>query len=174
MADKNFESYANIDSVTVSGRNIMPPDDSYNDTLKFSNAKNITVSDCTIHGGSEDCIDMNNLTSIAIVKNCHLYSGGQYCSTIKGGTTNIRWTDVVIAKHGSTYDVDLGNWSDQSNDRTTGIVLENVTSLDGNPVTCRVLWADKPQVIGGNVKVTVIPKIFVIIYRFLRSHNWVK
>ena len=56
---------------------------------------------------------------------------------------------------------------------TTNITLENVVSEDGLPVRVRVLWADKPTVIGGNVKVTVVPKCLVAIYRFLRKRNLV-
>lgn len=176
MADKNYYSIADQDSVNVIDQSfpssgVNPLD--YSDILKLSKATNVVIRGCYIVGGKEDCIDMNRYCENILVENTTVHSSGLYCFTIKGGTKNVTLRNVVINKHGKEMDIDLGNWSDQSKDLTTNITLENVTSSDGKPVRVRVLWAKKPTVIGGNVKVTVIPKCLYSIYRWLRSHNLV-
>lgn len=172
MADKNYYSIADQSDVIIGGAvfpngEVNPLD--YSDIVKLSNASNITLKDCTIHGGKEDCIDMNRNCNSVIIENTFLESNGNYCITIKGGTKNVTIKNVTITNHGKETDIDLGNWSDQSSELTTNITLDNVVSEDGFPVKVRVLWADKPTVIGGNVKVTVIPKCLVKVYRFLRK-----
>jgi len=175
--DVNYYSIADTDNVEVVG--VTLPGDpfndprNYSDILKLSHATNILVKDCVIYGGKEDCIDMNRYCDNIVVDNCRLASGGLYVATIKGGTKNVTFQDVIVTKHGKETDIDIGNWSDQSNEMTKNITLDNVTSTDGKPVRVRVLWADRPLVIGGNVKVTVIPKWAVAIYRFLRRFHLV-
>ena len=176
MADVNYFSIADRDGVevlscTLPGVNENPLN--YSDILKLSKATNIVVKDCHIIGGKEDCIDMNRYCENILVEDTTVTSNGNYCFTIKGGTKNVTLRNVVIEKHGKWYDIDLGNWSDQSNELTTNVVLDNVTSADGKPVKVRVLWADVPTVIGGNVKVTVIPKGLYSIYRWLRARKLV-
>jgi len=176
MADKNYYSIADQNDVLI-GNTIFPSGEvnplDYSDIVKLSHATNITIKDCTIHGGREDCIDMNRDCDNILIENSFLESNGNYCMTIKGGTKNVTIKNVTITSHGKETDIDLGNWSDQSSELTTNITLENVVSEDGLPVRVRVLWADKPTVIGGNVKVTVVPKCLVAIYRFLRKRNLV-
>lgn len=173
MNDKNWESHANETDVNIAGRIICPPDNTYSDTLKFSCCQIVKVHDCKIVGGNEDCIDMNNLCSNLDVTNCELESRGKYVMTIKGGTTDVLVSDTCILAHGSETDIDLGNWSDQSEAETKRVILSNVFAQDGQPVRVRVLWAEKPLVIGGNVKVTAIPKFLVSIWRWLRKHGWI-
>ena len=168
IADRNDEEVA---SCVLPGTGENPLD--YSDILKLSKATNIVVKGCTIHGGKEDCIDMNRYCENILVEDTKVISNGNYCFTIKGGTKNVTLRNVVIEKHGKWYDIDLGNWSDQSNELTTGIVLDNVTSADGKPVSVRVLWAEEPTVIGGNVKVITIPKSLYSIYRWLRARKLV-
>ena len=173
MADKNYYSIADQSDIVIG--NIEFPDkginsQDYSDILKLSHASNITVKDCIITGGKEDCIDMNRMCENVLIEDTHLFSGGSYCVTIKGGTKNVTLKNVTIDGHGKETDIDLGNWSDQSSELTTGIVLDNVQSKTGMPVRVRVLWANKPTITGGsNVDVTVVPKFLVLIYRFLRK-----
>ena len=176
MADKNYESFADVEDVEITGVTFPAAGvdvNEYSDILKLSHAKNIKVKDCYIYGGREDCVDMNRECENITIENTNVHSGGKYCFTIKGGATNVTLRNVTIDGHGSEVDIDLGNWSDQSNKLTTGVVLENVTSKSGKPVTCRVLWADKPTVIGGNVVVKVIPRPLYAIYRLLRKFKLV-
>jgi hypothetical protein len=176
MADVNYYSIADQNDVVVENKTFpesgIDPEE-YSDIVKLSNAKNITIKNCFIKGGQEDCIDMNRYCENVLVEDTNVSSGGLYCFTIKGGTKNVTLKNVVVGIHGHETDIDLGNWSDQSSELTTGVVLDNVKSVDGKPVRVRVLWADKPTVINSNVKVCVVPKWMVAIYRFLRKHNLV-
>lgn len=172
MADVNYYSISNQAYVKVEGIKFPSIDINaldYDDILKISRSNNVVIKKCNIFGGREDCVDMNNYCSNILIEDVKVHSGGKYCFTIKGGSRDITLKDIVVEGHGKEVDIDIGNWSDQSSELTTNVILENVTSLNGTPVTVRVLWADKPTIIGGNIKLKVIPKIFVRIYRFLRS-----
>ena len=172
--DNNWRSYANVSGVQIIAEEIKAPDDFVgSDTIHFSNVQGANVAYSIIYGLKEDCIDIQNKTRDVIVQKCDLYPTGQYGLTIKGGSSNIELSDNTFFSHGSVYDIDLGNWSDQSMDKTTGVILRNLTAHDGKPVRVRVLWADRPIVVGGNVKVTVYPKIVVMAYRWLRKRNLV-
>lgn len=176
MADVNYISFADQTDISIaqltypeSGVNSLE----YSDTLKLSNAKNVRIYRCTIEGGKEDCIDMNRNCENVRVESCTVIPHGKFGFTIKGGSKNIVLNNVVFDGHGSEVDIDLGNWSDQSAELTRSILLENVTSTSGLPVRVRVLWSESPKVIGGNVRVTKIPRLFVWIYRLLRAHKLV-
>ncbi len=177
--DRNYESHADVDGVIIENRSIPLEEDIeelgtpllHSDSLKLSKATEVTVKSCSITGGSEDCIDMNRYCSDILISDCILKPRGKYGITIKGGTSQVRLKNVLFTAHGKETDIDLGNWSDQSAELVTDVVLDNITSLDGKPVKVRVLWAQKPKVIGGNVKLTVYPKLLVKIYRYLRARN---
>jgi polygalacturonase len=172
MSDINYCSISDKDGVEVSdltlpSKGVNPLD--YSDTLKLSKATNVLVKNCYIVGGKEDCVDMNRYCESITIQDTKVRSNGRYCFTIKGGSKNITLKNIVIEQKGSEVDIDIGNWSDQSSDLTTNIILDNVSCLNGDTVNVRVLWGDKPIVIGGNVKVKVVPKILVKIYRLLRK-----
>ena len=174
MADKNYYSIADQDGVIIEEKDF--PDIGvnsleYSDIFKLSHATNIVLKNSSITGGKEDCIDMNRYCEHVLIDDVSLHSCGNYCVTIKGGSRNIILRNITIEAHGAETDIDLGNWSDQSNHLTTNVFLENVLSKDGEPVKVRVLWADPPTVIGGNVTVKVVPRWLVAIYRFLRKFN---
>ena len=177
--DRNYESHADVDGVIIENRSIPPQEEEeeevaslyYSDSLKLSKATDVLVKSCSITGGSEDCIDMNRYCSDITVSDCILKPCGKYGITIKGGTTRVTLKNLLFMTHGKETDIDLGNWSDQSAEPVSSVVLENITSLDGKPVRVRVLWAQKPKVLGGNVKLIIYPKLLVKIYRYLRARN---
>ncbi len=142
----------------------------YHDTIHVSHGVNVAILNSEIPGGTEDCVDLNNNSANISVISCGVHPNGEYGFTIKGGTHDVKLHDVIFRSHGKTVDIDLGNWSDQNTkDKTKRVTLENLTSTDGSPVRVRVLWADKPTVIGGNVKLIVYPSWLVAIWRFFRG-----
>ena len=177
MADKNYYSIADQDTVIVENTTFPEPGidaSEYSDIFKLSHSKNVQVRNCVIYGGKEDCVDMNRECENILFENVTVHSGGKYCFTIKGGTKNVTLKNVIVDGHGTEMDIDLGNWSDQSSNLTTNIILDNVNSKSGEPVKVRVLWADKPTIVGGsNVKLMVIPRPLYAIYRFLRKYKLV-
>lgn len=126
----------------------LPPDRDIADTLKFSGVRALCVRVVgMVHGGYEDCIDINNRCSRLAVEVPHgLRAAGRYVATIKGGSRDIEITGMIV-QHGSVCDVDLGNWSDQSQDRTERVWLDLWTAA-ARPVTYRRLNATTPRLRG--------------------------
>jgi hypothetical protein len=151
---------------------VVPPGTS--DTLKFSRVRNLSVVAVGIlEGGSEDCIDINNKCRNIFISVPHgIKAFGQYVATIKGGSTNIHLRGMIM-QHGSTVDVDLGNWSDQSRDITSNVSLDIWTNT-GKPVKWRMLNAAVPKLIGSKYqKALSVPsflrKAFVLFYSALKK-----
>lgn len=120
----------------------------WQDSLKYTNHITGFIHQVgTVNGGSEDCVDMNNGANGVHVIAKAFNSQGKYVATIKGGSKNCSLSGN-ITHGGSEVDVDLGGWSDQSNVKTAGIVLD--LTKGGGPVTVRVLNADKPAVTPGS------------------------
>lgn len=174
MADYNYRSYADCSDVLIDGERIKPDNClDYDDVLKFSNVKYAVVTKSDVWGGKEDCIDMNRNCSDICINDSYLFPRGKYGMTIKGGTKNVTLRNVTFLGHGKEADIDIGNWSDQSQEKTTNIKLIDVIASDGKPVRVRVLWGDLPEVVGGNVKIVIVSPVLVKIYRFLRKHRLV-
>jgi hypothetical protein len=174
MADYNYRSYADCSDVLIDGERIKPDNClDYDDVLKFSNVKYAVVTKSDVWGGKEDCIDMNRNCSDICINDSYLFPRGKYGMTIKGGTKNVTLRNVTFLGHGKEADIDIGNWSDQSQEKTTNIKLIDVIASDGKPVRVRVLWGDPPEVVGGNVKIVIVSPVLVKIYRFLRKHRLV-
>jgi hypothetical protein len=124
---------------------VQPP--THQDTLKFSGLVSFRGHFGTVYGGTEDCADINNRCDNVRLHAAEWRPQGQYAFTVKGGCRNITLAGDLFG-HGKTVDVDLGNWSDQSNEPTTAVTID-LYSQDDRPVIIRVLNADKPMVIGG-------------------------
>jgi hypothetical protein len=169
MADRNYRSYADVTGVFLNGEDIAPPDPAnWVDTLKLSNARDVNVQGCTILGAAEDCIDAMRGSHDIVISGCKLYPTGKYAVTIKGGSHDIMIVDTVIFGEGKEIDLDLGGWTSVNFDRSSRIVLDNVTRSDGKPVRVRVGHADKPTIIGGNVKIDHSGSLL------LKAYWWVK
>lgn len=146
--DKNYLSICGEYIGTRKLGGLTPPDGSYADTLKITGGSHSGyIFAAHITGGTEDCIDINNRCRDIIIEVPKLRAGGSYVATIKGGSRNITLCGKIWVP-GETTDIDLGNWSDQSNERTTGIRLA-LTRADGRPVRVRLINADAPALIGG-------------------------
>lgn len=140
----------------------------YSDLLKFSNRQNVVVINCTIYGGKEDCVDINRLCENIRFFRCRFIIRGKRAMTIKA-SGEVGLKDCVIEGHGKNHDIQLGNYTHTGNVKTYNIHLENVTATDGKPVIVNVMNSQKPKVIGGNVKVTVMFPLFWRVYFFLRD-----
>jgi hypothetical protein len=150
-ADVNLASYANEEGIDLVGNGLLDGQ-KFDDALKLSNCRGVTVREYEILGGREDCIDINR-GKLINVRDCSLHPKGRYAMTIKGGAECVIVENVTIFGRGSEVDIDLGNWSDQCGEKTTGVVLRNVRGNTSEPVRVRVLHAGLPLVDGGNVRV---------------------
>ena len=175
--DINYRSYADQDNVTVTGETIQAPDpQNYDDILKISHCQFMTVSGCIINangGNREDGVDIMRDSYAVHLTDCDVGAGKLYAFTIKGGSDMVSLKNIVITRPGpwpQRVDIDIGNFSSTvPNSKTGRVFLENVTRLDGKPVRVRVGWADRPIIVGGNVKVlfwqSLILKAYVWVMR---------
>lgn len=180
MADKNYKSIADTSGVRLYGIELAPDNlDQYDDVLKFSNAKDCIVKDCLIWGGKEDCVDMNRNCDAIVLEGCRLYTYGTQHITIKGGTRNVYIKDTAFGGNPKNVEIELGNYSEQSDEPPINIHLTNLTTLSGNPVRVRCLNACPctVTVVGGNVKVyrpLWVKLGFFKLYCILRKKNIIK
>ena len=146
MSDRNLQSFyeTSNDSTYNAAANLGHPTSSpgWSDALKItSQCTNFTYNGQTIYGGHEDCVDINNRCK-SIRVSAVFWPQGKYVATIKGGTRGVNLTGSVYG-NGSEVDVDLGNWSDQSQETTRQVHL-NLKPMSGKPIKVRVLKAETP------------------------------
>lgn len=166
--------YADVEGQTLDGAVLTPPDATYTDTLKYSHAVNCAATGCDITGGREDCVDINRLCQNITIKDSILRISGNQAVTIKGGSSGISLENVVIHGAGKYAEIELGNWSDQSMAKTTGVLLHNVSRADGKPVRVVVGVADKPLIIGGNCVINQKWSLLVKLYCMLKGWGLIK
>lgn len=177
MADTNYLSIADVTGYELKDKTIDPRVDgidpsTIDDVLKLSHAQNILVETVTVNAGGlqkENAVDMNRVCTDVVMKNCILYSGKQNAITIKGGCRDITIQDVEIVPGSGHCDIELGNWSDQSQDYVLNVKLINVTRTDGNPVRLRIGHAKNVTVEGGNVKEDKLGGLLVKLYFFFKN-----
>jgi hypothetical protein len=154
-------------------RPTLPAGRTIDDVLKFSGVHRLRVNVIgTVPGGTEDCVDINNKCRNLEI-NCPdgFMPYGQYVATIKGGSENIT-VSGPIWKRAKTVEVDLGNFSDQSQAVTRGVKL-GLWMVDNSPVRYRRLNAIEPTLLGHGYKRVLrirgfFRKLFVKGYAFLK------
>ncbi len=151
----NYRSFYK-DSGNVSGLVLNPSADgwspgSWSDTVHFSGCEHQQFLEFIVFGGKEDCLDFNNHCEGLLVKNMTLDSGGMYCITLKGGSCDNAFEDILVMSHGDKVDIEIGNWSDQSIGLSKRNEFGNVQSRDGKPVTYAYRLGCKPKFTNSNV-----------------------
>ena len=183
MSDYNLYSYYEDSSGLLINKEVMGTPTTaphWSDTVKItSGCTNLQLRAERIHGGKEDCVDFNNLSTGCSV-DAAFYPQGKYLATIKGGCHGILLTGDVYA-HGSEVDVDIGGWSDQEPIKpTTGTIL-GLWSKTGHPIRVRVLNGTKFTAMAGSGPYTYVwprPETwyhpFVVkIFLFLGRKGWI-
>jgi hypothetical protein len=152
---------------------IIPPDASFADALKFSGVRDFKVFAKRIVGGREDCIDVNNrCRNIEIIAEA-LEPRGKYVATVKGESRDVVIRGKVVGK-ASYVDFALGDHSDQADGRTEGVTLD-CTSADGRRLTWQRINATSPNTRKGQrwKRAYTVPgffrKWFPKIYAFLKN-----
>lgn len=156
--DTNFRSIADVDGYSITNERIDPELDGlragdFDDILKLSHARNFVGSELYVVGGRENSVDMNRYCRNVRLEDCKLVAGRKCAVVIKGGCEDISLSRVVISDAVGSYDIELGGWSDQSNNKTRRVTLTDVTRSDGKAVRVVVGRAERPTIIGGNVKI---------------------
>lgn len=152
MRDNNLKSFYRNDSnswygVPELGKPVNPPD--WDDSLKVTDGcHDFTAEIPLLYGGREDCVDINNRAR-NIGVNATFIPQGKFMATIKGGVENVTLNGEVKG-HGTEVDIDLGNWSDQSSVKVTGVSLNLRPKFFETPITIRVLNSTKPLLVPGS------------------------
>ena len=151
MSDLNLHNFYETNNDTVEKRKMMGfpvIHPWWSDTVKItSGCRNFTLTAEDIYGGLEDCVDVNNKAGIISVYADSWHPQGKYLATIKGGSRSVALHGDVCS-HGTEVDVDIGNWSDQSNEPTRETIL-GLYSKTGKPIMVRVLNGAAPYMIDG-------------------------
>lgn len=180
MSDVNFRSIADTTGVDIIGEAICPSNPTtYSDILKFSNARNCSVDGSVICGGKEDCVDMNRNCRNIVIRNSTININGMQGFTIKGGCEYIELNSLVFRGNPKNVEIELGNYSEQSDEPPRAIFLTNLSREDGKPVRVRLLNCCECSVTvkGGNVKVFKpwwVKLGFFELYCILRKKNIIK
>ena len=162
-----------IENCVIDGRGVA-------EGLKLSFCHDVSVSDCIIYGGYEDCVDIVRGGNISF-NNCIFIS---HCSnqhiTIKGGAKNIVFTDCEFRDDfKSLFNgacIDLGNWTDYDDavrPKTRGVKIINCKFNNiKNKILARVLYADKPEVTNCDGFVLKIPTFIVKLFWWGQRKGW--
>jgi hypothetical protein len=148
--------------------------------LKLSFCSNVTVSNCIIYGGYEDCVDIVRGSNICF-NNCVFVSNKtKQHITIKGGAKNIVFTDCEFRNNFKSIIngacVDLGNWTDYDDavrpkTRSVKIInckFNNITKK----ILSRVIYAERPIVENSDGFVFRIPTFIVKLFWFGQRKGW--
>jgi hypothetical protein len=160
VSDQNFLSYADVDGLDLPELVLDLPAhgidaSQYDDILKLSHACNIHIGRLIIKTGGrqrENAIDFNRECQHIRIDYAEIEAGQQNGLTAKGGCEDIGVGTLCYLRAGGHCDIELGNWSDQSKKRTTGVVIERAYRMDGQRVRVRVGNGDWPTIKAGNVK----------------------
>lgn len=147
--------------------------------LKISFGYDILVTDCTITGGYEDCVDIVRGSNI-IFKNCTFIGNKtKHHITIKGSAHTVLFEDCkFINPYRKWYDgatIDLGNWTNYDiidRPKTRNIVIRNCKTVCTSHITVRTIHAEDPIVYDSDVKVIRVPKLFKDIFWWCRRRGW--
>ena len=176
MSDKNYKSYADEQNVVIQNETIDAPNpENYDDILKLSHVEGANINNCIINpsgGNREDGIDIMRFCRSIYIGNCQVGAGKLYAFTIKGGSSQIDLSNVTIIRGGGSIekvDIDIGNYSENAKGKTTDVRIVNCKRSDGLPVRVRVGWADRPVVIGGNVKILFWQSLLLKIYVYIKN-----
>lgn len=141
--------------------------------LKLSYCKNVTVTNCTIIGGYEDCVDIVRGENI-VFHNCKFIANNtKHHFTIKCNVNGVKIIDCeFINEFNNILDgacVDLGNWGDYNTEdlpKTRNIEIINCKLTNFRKIKkiiTRRLYAETPSVKSEGF-VLNIPKIFVSLF----------
>lgn len=160
-ADINYPpgEFANITRGYYGGLILEPPSGGidFDDLLKLSNTSDTSFINCEVRGGMnrENALDVNNRSCRNIFRACAFDMGQGPSIYVKGGSCNNIFDDILLRGVARSHsDLYVGDYSDQSKEKSLGNTFNNMRREDGKPV--RVSWnmlrAEKPII--ANSKVT--------------------
>lgn len=97
----------------------------WDDVVKITGgSSNVTVvCETTLHGGREDCVDINNhCRNVAVICQDGIFPHGLNVLTAKGNSHGIR-IEGELRANAQRVEFNLGGWSDQSNEPSSDFEL---------------------------------------------------
>lgn len=154
MADKNYLSLEErLGEIIVVG-DLTPDSPDFDDTLKVWKCVGCEIKGGTIQGSREDCIDIGRESHRNTFRKLQLYSNGEYCVTLKGGSDDNEFQNITVGRHGSVVDIEIGNWHSYNFERSTGTrFVGPIRASDGKPVTYCYRLGCRPTIVEGGVNV---------------------
>jgi len=125
MPDTNYVSYADLEDLRLEGARFEAPEPLlYDDTLKFSHVRNARVKRVYVVGGRENAIDLNRMCRDICIEDSTLKGGDQATVVVKGGSESVIFDRVIHVPSPKAWcEFLIGDWSDQSNAKTRGVVV---------------------------------------------------
>lgn len=159
-------------------RNCLIDGTAVTDALKFSKARRILVEDCTIYGGSEDCLDAVRGEDYTF-RRCTFHIQGNTAFTIKGGVKKVLIEKCIFIGKPKWAAIDLGNFSNYDivkRPRVRAVTIRDNDFTQCEGTTVRVLHSEYPILENntGKIRIFYIPAISELItfsYFFMRSHG---
>lgn len=179
-ADKNYLSLNNGCAMFYAGTvnlqylplsepipKVISPEDplKWDAILKCSNRHDTTLTDLKVAQGQENSLDINNKSSNLDFSgdwgvSCNI---GDQVFTIKGASHDIKISGNIYSD-GKKAVVVIGEWSDQSYDKSYNIDLSDLKMADGSPVTVIVSRVNNPILAAfGRSKDIKFPKNFKVL-----------
>lgn len=169
MSDTNWQSYYG-DNPDTSGFVNPPNPQDFDDIMKFSDCRNVTVTSKDVAAGRENCVDAVRGSYYEWIA-CTFASGSGIATfTIKGAINGWLINDCLIGR-GKKCEIEVGQyddyWKPGRSPTRNGMVSLNRTT-DGKPIRITLWDADAPKVVGNDVKIRKIPWIVWFPYFMLR------
>jgi hypothetical protein len=145
----DYGTHVDASQQTLDGDLLVPPNKTYDGTLKFSQTSNYKVVSLYAASANESSLDINNhCTNLAIQGTLGQVGDVlEHPVTIKGAAdvpdSKIVLT-LLIRSRGKNFDVILGDWSDESYNVLRGVVLNIAAHPDGKPIRVVLGRAVKP------------------------------
>lgn len=136
------------------------------EALKGSQLEHNIIARCRLIGGYEDCLDIVRGYKVNI-EDCQMIAGDRTRThiTLKGGMHTVTLRRITF--FGRTrwpWDVSLGDWTgyDMVKRPPMGnVALDSLRHNDGRPVRVLCRYTEKPQVLGGTVRLIRFPRWFI-------------
>jgi len=172
MSDNNYPpgEFANQDGITITDLTLTPPNlgAGLDDILKLSKITKSRFQNVTVVAGAqiENALDMNNGSLGNTFVDLKLDAGQECAIIVKGGSSYNVFSDVTITRSGGNSDIYLGDYSDQSREKSIANHFDNVRRTDGQAV--RISWtffrAEKPTFTSSNVSYQYLLSFFRTCY----------
>lgn len=106
--DNNLRSYHDLHDIRDEVYETLVPNSDTDDTLKISKCSAVTISNKTVHGGNEDCVDLVRVQESDFIN--LMLSPRNNGITIKGASVGNEFIDLQFATRAATQEIEIGQF----------------------------------------------------------------